>query len=100
MILSHRATNIVVALAAAMFFFACHGAPDDAAVRVGGGTMGTRWTATLLPPAESTATAEEWTALVQAALDQVDKAMSTYQEDSDLNRFARAQAGVRVPLSP
>ncbi len=101
MTFTHRAINIAATLLAAMFLFACTKSPEASpVVRVGGSTMGTTWVTTLTPPANSSLGDEQWTALIQAALDEVDGAMSTYQDDSDLNRFTRAKAGEAIDLSP
>ncbi|MBL4770241.1 MAG: FAD:protein FMN transferase, partial [Planctomycetes bacterium] len=98
---SPRATNIVAALVAAMFLFACNKPSETSpVVRVGGNTMGTTWVSTLTPPADSPLGEAQWTALIQAALDEVDGAMSTYQDASDLNRFTRAKVGEAISLSP
>ncbi|MDF1838739.1 MAG: FAD:protein FMN transferase [Planctomycetota bacterium] len=96
----HRATNIVVALATAMFLFACNKTVESPIVQVGGNTMGTTWVATLTPPTDNDRSHGGWLLLIQKALDEVDGAMSTYRADSDLNRFTGAQPGSPVPLSP
>ena len=96
----NRATNIVVAMATAMFLFACNKSEDSGVVHVGGNTMGTTWLATLTPAVDSERSQEGWLLLIQQALNEVDGAMSTYRPDSDLNRFTRAVPGEPVTLSP
>jgi thiamine biosynthesis lipoprotein len=98
--LSPRVTNIVVALATAMFLFACNKTVESPTINLGGQTMGTTWVATLTPPESSSLAMEDWLSLIQAALNEVDGAMSTYKPDSDLNRFSAAEPNTPVPLSP
>ncbi len=63
------------------------------AVRIGGQCMGTSWSAVVtLQPGER---AERVGALVQDRLDEVDRALSTWKEDSDLSRLNRAAPDVR-----
>ncbi|MFT5197474.1 MAG: thiamine biosynthesis lipoprotein [Planctomycetota bacterium] len=97
---NNRATNIVLALATTMFLFACNKSVESSVVQLGGKTMGTTWVATLTPPDGSDRSQPDWQVLIQEALDPVDADMSTYQEDSDLNRFTRAEPGIPVALSP
>lgn len=63
------------------------------AVRIGGQCMGTSWSAVVtLQPGER---AERVGALVQDRLDEVDRALSTWKEDSDLSRLNRAAPDAR-----
>jgi FAD:protein FMN transferase len=63
------------------------------AVRIGGQCMGTSWSAVVtLQPGER---AERVGALVQDRLDEVDRALSTWKEESDLSRLNRAAPDAR-----
>lgn len=63
-----------------------------------GAVMGTRWNARILDRIDdehAVALAEK----TQAALDAVDRAMSTYKPESDVSRFNKAAAGTKVEVS-
>ena len=63
-----------------------------------GPTMGTRWSALFfMPPGFN---AEPVRAALQAAVDRVDRQMSTWRPDSDLTRLNAAQAGEWVTIPP
>jgi thiamine biosynthesis lipoprotein len=66
--------------------------------RVGGRALGTTWSVVVVDDDRSSqpATLE---ALVNEALDEVDRAASTWREDSELARFARLAPGESMPLS-
>ncbi|MFV0277047.1 MAG: FAD:protein FMN transferase [Parahaliea sp.] len=68
------------------------------AIKLGGPTMGTSWSATYLPGAESEPD-NTLAAGLQATLDAVDASMSTYRDDSELRRFNRAEVGIWQPVS-
>lgn len=70
-----------------------------AEIRLGGATMGTRYTVRIAGRALTAARAEALRADVQSALDSVDHAMSLHRPASELRRFNARPAG-RVALSP
>ncbi|HVR29154.1 MAG TPA: FAD:protein FMN transferase [Thermoanaerobaculia bacterium] len=71
------------------------------AIRLGGDTMGTRWNATVVAPRDRAPGLEpELLALIDEALDLVDRQMSTWREDSELSRFNRHQDTAPFSLSP
>ena len=59
------------------------------AQKLEGRTMGTSWHATLVHAPNNV----DFQQLIQDAVEQVDRRMSTYREDSELSRFNRAGAG-------
>jgi FAD:protein FMN transferase len=63
-----------------------------------GATMGTRWSALFHAPADFDPGPPQVS--MQAAVDQVDRQMSTWKADSDLMRFNRMPAGIWVALPP
>ena len=65
------------------------------AVKLSGKTMGTTWHATAVGASDP----EAAHAAVQAALDRVNDAMSTYKDDSELMRLNRAPVGEPFALS-
>lgn len=67
-------------------------------MRLAGATMGTTWHVTYVQ-APNTPLAEEVHAAVQAELDAIDFALSTYRSDSELSRFNAAPVGEWVTLS-
>lgn len=58
--------------------------------RITGVCMGTTWSAVVLCYPEAAATTQ---AVIQTELDKVDAALSTWKDDSDLSRIARAKRG-------
>ena len=84
----------LLALLTALLLAACgRGVEVPTAVRIGGACMGTTWSAVVtLQPGED---AERVGALVQARLDEVDRALSTWKDDSDLSRLNRAAVDAR-----
>lgn len=63
--------------------------------------MGTVWHATIVPEGSAPPpNAEEVRTWIQAALDRVNGAMSTYLDDSDLSRLAQAAPDEPVQVSP
>ena len=69
---------------------------DDGITRLNGPTMGTRWTAELTLP--DGMDADEARGALAAAVDLVDRQMSTWKEASDLMRLNRAPVGDWVDL--
>ncbi|MEM9383160.1 MAG: FAD:protein FMN transferase [Planctomycetota bacterium] len=66
-------------------------------VRMAGECMGTSWSAVVtLRPGEEY---DDVVGLIQAELDAVDAALSTWKDDSDLSRLNRASVGDRVAAS-
>ena len=68
----------------------------DALVTLSGPTMGSRWTACLMPPPAASRAALE--AALAAAVARVDAQMSLWRPDSDLVRLNAAPVGAWVPL--
>ena len=58
-----------------------------------GQTMGTAFTVKIVVPSESGVSQDEVETVIRAAVDAVDSAMSTYQDDSELSRFNRHGTG-------
>ncbi|MGE3164773.1 MAG: FAD:protein FMN transferase [Planctomycetota bacterium] len=74
-------------------------APPREHVRLEGATMGTTWHATVVA-AGVNANREAVQAALQGALDRVNRAMSTYDPESEISQFNRAPGGLPVPVSP
>jgi len=73
--------------------------PTDAhLISIGGNTMGGTWSLKLpkLPPSQ---TAEQLTTACQALLDRLEAEMSTYRQDSEINRFNRYEKTDSFPVS-
>ena len=93
-----RSTCVLLALAALSLvasLASCGpgGVQVPTAVRIGGRCMGTSWSAVVtLQPGEK---GEQVGALVQGRLDEVDRALSTWKDDSDLSRLNRAAPDAR-----
>ena len=89
---------------ALLFTSACNettAPPASSTLKLTGGTMGTAWHATIRTnPGQAMPSAESLQGTIQAALDEVDSAMSTYKEGSDLSRFNRAEINQVVGLDP
>lgn len=71
---------------------------DRVPIRLAGASMGTTWHVTYMPE-RGTPVAESVHNEVQAQLDAIDIALSTYREDSELSRFNAAPTGEWVALS-
>ncbi len=78
-----RVLLLVVGLAA------CGHSPAAAVLHLSGTTMGTTWNAVVVGAPENS----DAQALIQAAVDEVDRLMSTYRDDSEISLFNRAPAG-------
>jgi thiamine biosynthesis lipoprotein len=77
-------------------------APPSAAApptTIVGPAMGTVWRVTLGGPVAGATTADVHRA-VEAVLDRIDRAASTWRTDSDVSRFNRAAAGEWVEIAP
>ncbi|MEZ6017790.1 MAG: FAD:protein FMN transferase [Planctomycetota bacterium] len=66
--------------------------------RLSGRALGTTWSLIVVDEDRST-TPEALRALADAALDEVDRAASTWRDDSELARFAKLAPGESMPLS-
>jgi len=71
--------------------------PVAGLTRFEGATMGTTYAVTIV---DELVEGDALSSAVQAALDQVDASMSTYDPDSELSRLNRAPASVWVEVSP
>jgi thiamine biosynthesis lipoprotein len=72
--------------------------PGPTRLALSGPTMGTRWTAlAFVPPAFDVVALEH---VLQAAVDRVDRQMSTWKPDSDLNCLNAAPVGPWVDVPP
>lgn len=78
---------------AALFLMAApvFAASEGTLLQLQGKSMGTTWSAKMIPPRE--VSAEQLNRSIQAALDSVVAQMSTWQEDSDISRWNQAAAG-------
>lgn len=93
--ISHFIT--VLLLGAALV--SCSSGPFE--VVASGPTMGTTYTVKVVASTSlSRDTLREFPARVQAALDEVNAKMSTYQDDSELSRFNQHNATTSFPMSP
>lgn len=66
---------------------------------LGGATMGTRWSVKVHAPELDADARDDLDERVQGALDRVNALMSTYDPESELSRFNRAQAGEPFAIS-
>ncbi len=90
---------LLIALTVWRFYFAT---PPPRLVAVQGATMGTTYTVKVVAKTrerQSDAAQQQLRTLVQAELDAVNAAMTTYDPASELSRFNDGPAGVDVPLS-
>ncbi|WP_205422654.1 FAD:protein FMN transferase [Seongchinamella sediminis] len=74
-------------------------ARDASLLKLGGQTMGTTWSATLILPPDSDQEELQLLAGIEALLESVNNSMSTYREDSEISRFNRTPVGEWFPLS-
>ena len=75
--------------------------PAPGVLMLTGNTMGTTWHATIRSiPGQALPHTKILQDKIQAALDEVDNAMSTYKENSDLFRFNRAKVNQVVLIDP
>lgn len=90
-----------VGLLICMLLLTACGAEKPQAVQVlGGETMGTRYTVKYLAePGQSLPAAALLHRQVEAALQEVNRQMSTYQADSEISRFNRLPGGEGMPIS-
>ena len=73
---------------------------DRDAVQLSGRTMGTAWHVTYLPdPAATRVTAQAAQDAIEAALERVNSAMSTYREDSEISAINRLPVGEALTVS-
>ena len=72
--------------------------PRDEAVQLAGSSMGTTWHVTFVP-GEGTPESAALQAGVEALLEQVNRSMSTYREDSEISRFNAAPPQTWVDVS-
>lgn len=99
-----NARQIGSAVSAALLCFALVSCvkrpPEPAYLSLEGETMGTTWHAKLRVPDDAVDTFESRVSSeIQAALDKVNNAMSTYSQDSELSQLNRAPAGVPFVIS-
>ena len=88
---------VVAVVLLGLFFLGpgCDEQPPPALLKLSGRTMGTTWNATLVhPPADV-----NFQKVIQAAVEEVDRKMSTYREDSELSRFNRTPANESFDMS-
>ncbi|TDG14004.1 FAD:protein FMN transferase [Seongchinamella unica] len=74
-------------------------AREDSLLKLGGQTMGTTWSVTLLLPSGSALDEQQIQADVGALLESVNASMSTYRADSEISRFNRSEVGQWFPVS-
>jgi thiamine biosynthesis lipoprotein len=72
---------------------------EVALVTITGATMGTTWGVSYVEPAQAVDPDRLW-ADIQALLDDVNRSMSTYQDDSEINAFNRSPPEDWVQVSP
>ncbi len=94
-----RTTRVPILLAALALITACgdDAPPDETSTVLEGGAFGTFYQITL-PGEWPEQELETLQAGIRGVLDEVDAGMSTYREDSDLNRLNRAPVGEWVSL--
>jgi len=86
-----RKSLLFLGLVATLNVAGCSAEQGPVECRASGSSMGTTWTVRVVaPPGWEDVRVEE---TVQAVLDRVDDAMSTWKEDSELSRFNRARLG-------
>jgi thiamine biosynthesis lipoprotein len=97
---SRRLPGLILVCAATAA--ACTRAAAPAAIRIGGPTMGTTWSVTLVPGPAGVSAAEIDTVhrAVSAYLDRIDDLMSTWNADSELSRLNRSASLEPVPVAP
>jgi FAD:protein FMN transferase len=83
----------------------CANSPTDpaaSAVKIGGPTMGTTWSVTILPGARTMDAAERdgVDSEVQGTLARVEALMSTWDQNSELSRFNRTRTTEPFPIAP
>jgi len=76
---------------------ACGAAPEP--IQLSGGSMGTTWHVTVVPDA-GTPPAAQLQQGIEAELEDVNRSMSTYRDDSEISRFNRAPTDEWFPVSP
>jgi FAD:protein FMN transferase len=88
---------VVAVVLLGLFFLGpgCGEQAPPALLKLSGQTMGTTWNATLVGPPATV----DFQSAIQAAVEEVDRKMSTYREDSELSRFNRADAGESFRIS-
>ena len=74
-------------------------AGQDSSLKLGGQTMGTSWSITLLLPADSDLNEQQIVAQAGALLESVNASMSTYRDDSEISRFNQSPVGQWFPVS-
>lgn len=95
----------LILLGSALFVIAsgllsgCNSAPELQTYQIKGPIMGTEYHVTLVLAPEQAALVDELAQGILARLQEVDRLMSTYKEDSELSRFNRAAVHVDMPLS-
>jgi thiamine biosynthesis lipoprotein len=77
---------------------ACHQDKVGETLHLSGQTMGTTWSAALLPNPDG-ADAAQLKRLLQERLDQINRLMSTYDPDSEISRFNKQVSKDWFPLS-
>lgn len=89
----------LVAALALTALVACAGNEDSSGyINLQGECMGTTWSAVIALPGGTSRQA--LVKIIQGKLDEVDRTMSTWKEESDLSRFNRAAAGEVVEVDP
>ncbi len=83
--MSRAKSHLLALLGVTVLLAACERSPRE--VVLTGPTMGTTWTLRVVPERTGHADPEELRQLVQATLDEVDAAMSTYRPDSAVSQF-------------
>jgi len=80
---------------------ACTGANVPGAIRIGGPTMGSTWSVTIVPGPDGLAAAgvDDLRRDVSAYLDRIDVLMSTWNADSELSHFNRSSSLEPFPVS-
>lgn len=75
----------------------CDSKPET--VQLGGATMGTRWNVTVAPPLNGV-DAAQLRAQIEQQLAEINQAMSTYIDTSELSQLNRAPVGEWIAVSP
>jgi len=88
------------ASAALLLVLACRNEPLREEIRFQGSTMGTYYSVKIIPDKSSDIPRKRLYDEIQATLDAVDAAMSTFKDDSELTRFNQRQDDLPFHLSP
>lgn len=92
-----RAGAVVLGLCLALLLAGCSREGQRRELR--GGTMGTTWSVVYADPGAAAARPETLQARIEAELEAVNAAMSTYLPDSEISRFNARAAAAQEPVS-